>query len=231
MILDLHPQIRIEKLTVGAEQAPLLVIDNFVAEPERLVRRAASRNYTVFSRYYPGVRSEAPLAYQQLFAKLQPLLFDYFGLRGSGFRFAMCHYSLVTTPGGRLEFLQRIPHIDSVEPNGLASVHYLFQGNLGGTAFYRHRKTGFESIDAARRETYFQTLETEKASADSPEAAYINGDTPLFEQTASVDGVFNRLVLYRRNLLHSGSIPEDFTPDPDPRTGRLSINTFIDVVP
>ena len=29
MILDLHPQIRIEKLTVGAEQAPLLVIDNF----------------------------------------------------------------------------------------------------------------------------------------------------------------------------------------------------------
>ena len=86
-------------------------------------------------------------------------------------------------------------------------------------------------IDAARRETYFQTLETEKASADSPEAAYINGDTPLFEQTASVDGVFNRLVLYRRNLLHSGSIPEDFTPDPDPRTGRLSINTFIDVVP
>ena len=35
MILDLHPQIRIEKLAVGAEQAPLLVIDNFVAEPER----------------------------------------------------------------------------------------------------------------------------------------------------------------------------------------------------
>ncbi len=33
MILELHPQIRIEKLTLGREGAPLVVIDNFVAEP------------------------------------------------------------------------------------------------------------------------------------------------------------------------------------------------------
>ena len=46
MILDLHPDIRIQKLMIGAEQAPLLVIDDFVADADKLVRRAASRQFT-----------------------------------------------------------------------------------------------------------------------------------------------------------------------------------------
>lgn len=232
MILDLHPDIRIQKLTIGVEKAPLLVIDNFVSDPDRLVRRAITRPFTVYSRYYPGVRTDAPLSYQQLFSKqLRPLLFDYFQLRGSGLKFIMCHYSLVTKPAAELEFLQRIPHIDSTEPNGLASIHYLFRRDLGGTAFYRHRKTGFEYIDAARKETYFKTLEEENAGPDSPGAQYIDGDTPLFEQIARQDGVFNRMLIYRRNSLHSGSIGKDFIPDPNPLTGRLSINSFIELEP
>ena len=152
MILDLHPEIRVQKLTIGAEKAPLLVIDNFVAEPERLVRKAAARMYTPLGKFYPGIRAEAPPSYQQLFeAKLRDLLFEYFQLQGSGFRFAMCHYSIVTTPAEKLVTLQRIPHIDSFDGNGLASIHYLFKADLGGTAFYRHRQTGFEYVDESRR--------------------------------------------------------------------------------
>lgn len=56
-------------------------------------------------------------------------------------RFTICHYSLVTTPPGKLAAIQRIPHIDSLGRDGLASIHCLFKKNLGGTAFYRHRKT------------------------------------------------------------------------------------------
>ena len=43
----------------------------------------------------------------------------------------------------------------------------------------------------------------------------------------SEEGVFNRMLVYRRNSLHSGSIAADFVPDPNPRTGRLSINGFL----
>jgi hypothetical protein len=57
---------------------------------------------------------------------------------------------------------------------------------------------------------------------------YINGDTALFEQIARAEGVFNRMLVYRRNSLHSGSIDGAFMPDANPRTGRLSINSFID---
>jgi hypothetical protein len=45
-----------------------------------------------------------------------------------------------------------------------------------------------------------------------------------------VDGVFNRLVVYRRNSLHSGRIDNARVPPADPLHGRLSINSFIDVV-
>jgi hypothetical protein len=143
----------------------------------------------------------------------------------------MCHYSLVTTPPEKLRFLQRVPHIDSANGNGLASVHYLFAGNLGGTAFYRHRRTGFEYVDESRRDVYFRTLESEEQGPDAPGPGYINGDTALFEQIASQDGVYNRVLIYRRNSLHSGSLGKDFVPDPNPLTGRLSINSFIDLLP
>jgi len=133
----------------------------------------------------------------------------------------------VTTPTGQLAPLQRIPHIDSVDSNGLASVHYLFKRDHGGTAFYRHRSTGFEYVDASRQLEYLGHVEVEKAGPNSAPAAYIVGDTPLYEQIAVQDGVFNRLLMYRRTTLHSGSLAPGFVPDPDPRTGRLSINAFL----
>jgi hypothetical protein len=229
MILNLHRDIRIQKFEVGAEKAVLLVIDNFVADAERLVRRAANRPFTLLSRFYPGIRLEAPPSYEEfLIRSLQPLFVEHFGLRSRTIKFPMRHYSLVTTPPAKLEFLQRIPHFDSVAHNGLATVHYLFKRNLGGTAFYRHRKTGYEYIDESRREQYMNILLEEEQSADSPNAEYINGSTPLFEQIAKQDGVFNRMLIYRRNSLHSGDIGKDFIPDPNPATGRLSINCFMD---
>jgi hypothetical protein len=109
-------------------------------------------------------------------------------------------------------------------------VHYLFHGHWGGTAFYRHRQTGFESIDDGRKEGYFRQLEAESQGEDAPAPGYINGDTALFEQTAKADAVFNRMLVYRRNSLHSACIENDDIPPPDPVAGRLSINSFIDVM-
>jgi hypothetical protein len=229
MILDLHPALRVQRLTIGSEKAPLLVIDNFVADPDRLVKKAATSQWKPGGQFYPGIRVEAPLSYQQFFReRMQDLLRDYFQLRGNSFRFSLCHYSLVTMPAANLHILQRIPHFDSLDPNGLATIHYLFKTDLGGTAFYRHRRTGFEYIDASRRDTYFRSLESENDGPDMPGPGYINGDTPLFEQIAKQNGVFNRLLVYRRNSLHSGCIDRNFVPDPNPLTGRLSINSFID---
>jgi hypothetical protein len=232
MDIELNPGAVIRKLAFGRERAPLLVIDDFVNDPDALVRHAARRVFTERWRWFPGTRTRAPLAYRRLLAeRLRDVLCGFFGLGARSLTFSMCHYSLITTPADRLETPQRIPHFDSVGSDGIASIHYLFRAPHGGTAFYRHRRTGFEFVDASRNHQYLRTLEEELAGPHAPAAAYINGDTPLFEQVEMHEGRFNRILFYRRNSLHSGCIGSDFVPDPDPLTGRLSINSFIDTGP
>lgn len=231
MLLNHHPELQIRKLSIGTEGAPLLVVDNLVSDPDRLVRKAARNHFVGQASMFPGIRAQAPLSYQRfLETTLNPLLKECFDLQPGRFVFPMCHFSLVTLPPEKLLFLQRVPHVDSLRGEGLATVHYLFRTDWGGTAFYRHRSTGFEYVDEQRREEYFGSLQEESRGSDAT-SGYIDEDTALFEQVAKVEGVFNRMVVYRRNSLHSGSIDNARIPPADPMTGRLSINTFIDVIP
>lgn len=230
MLITPHADIRITRQRIGQEGAPLLVIDNLLSDPERMVRKAASRPFVKMASMFPGIRAPAPLSYQQfLEATLNPLLHECFGLAPGRFVFPMCHFSLVTQPPSTLQFLQRVPHIDSVSSQGLATVHYLFRGQWGGTDFYRHRQSGFEYIDEGRHAAYFDCLAQESRNEAASSAGYIDGDTSMFERVAGVEGVFNRLIVYRRNSLHSGRIGNDRVLPADPLHGRLSINAFIDL--
>ena len=60
-----------------------------------------------------------------------------------------------------------------------------------------------------------------------PPAQYVNGDTPLFERSARYEAAFDRAIVYPGASLHSGDIPPGFVPDADPRTGRLTVNSFL----
>lgn len=222
---------QITRLTIGNEQSPLLVVDNFIPQPDSLVDYAASQQFLANSPYYPGIRTAAPAAYRQfMLHSLQQTLIECFELPTTKLGFSVCHLSLVTTPPEQLKLLQRIPHFDTTEKHALAAVHYLFQGNQGGTAFYRHRKTGFECIDESRTREYYRSLESENNGPDLPQTTdgYIQGDTPLFEQIAQQPGVFNRLIVYRRHALHSGVITKETSLSADPLLGRLTISSFID---
>ncbi len=223
-----HPDFRLQKLVIGREQAPLVVIDNLLANPDELVDLAATKSFGAVDTYYPGVRSKVPLSYQRFIIEtFRDVFSGYFGLSPSGLRFTACHFSMVTLPPEKLVYLQRIPHIDSMSGEELAFVHYLFKADHGGTAFYRHRATGFEFVDLARKTEYWRVVESEMKGANPAECAYINGNTPLYEQVGSQEGIFNRMLVYRRTSLHSASLARTFVPDPNPRTGRLSINGFL----
>lgn len=228
MNIATHPDPIVQKLTIGRERAQLLVVDNLVAGAESLVDLAATKLFSDVATYYPGIRAKVPLTYQHfVLEKFGPLFSEFFGLAGTRLRFTACHFSLVTTPPEKLDYLQRIPHADSFDGSQLAFIHYLFKSDLGGTAFYRHRKTGFEFIDAARSDEYLRCLEEDRGGPHQPPAGYINGDTPLYEEVDRQHGVFNRMLIYRRSSLHSGCIPAGFVPDANPRTGRLSVNGFL----
>ena len=228
MTIARHRDFQLQRLKIGREKAPLVVIDNVVSDPDHLVNVAASKQFGEVASYYPGIRAKVSLSYQQfILEQLRGVFAEEFAFESGAVRFTACHYSLVTTPPEQLTYLQRIPHVDSVASKELAFVHYLFKADFGGTAFYRHRKTGFEYIDQDRKAEYLRCLEEEKSGPHSPPAEYINGDTPLYELLGTQQGLFNRLVIYRRNSLHSGALSPKFVADPDPRTGRLSINGFL----
>lgn len=214
--------------SIGTEQQPLVVIDNFVPNPAGLVDYALSRGDVRPAKGYPGLRSPTPPAYNDFVEQqLRQFLSRCFGMPERNPREIESWYSLVATPPDRLSSWQQIPHFDRPQPQDLAVLHYLCAPPYGGTSFYRHRATGFEYIDDTRETVYLARIESESADRKHVKPAYINGDTTHFERIASVDCRFNRALVYRCSSLHSGDIPADFAFDLDPRSGRFTIASFL----
>lgn len=211
---------------IGTEQQPIAIVDGFHPDPAALRAFAATAQFGPARNHYPGLRAELPADY---FAAVRPALLRV--LRGvfahpRGIGLIDASFSIVTTPPAALTVPQRLPHVDAIDAGRIALVHYLAPANGEGTAFYRHRATGFETIEGARSAAYRAALGAELAQA-APEPAYINGDTASFERIALVEAKYNRAVVYRSALLHSGAIPPDAALDPAPTSGRLTVTAFL----
>jgi len=227
--LSPHIDINITTLSLGNTGEPLLVVDNFLANPDDLVEQATVAPFQPDTGQYPGVRAVAPAAFNRaIHAELSDAIRTTFGLARREFKAIDSFYSVVTTPPQHLNLLQQLPHFDRPERSDLASVYYLCSENYGGTAFYRHRSTGYEYIDAARRMPYLKKLDKELTEAPLPEPArYLDGSTPLFECIGSSHAVFNRLILYRCTSLHSGCITSPPQPATKVSEARLTIASFL----
>ncbi len=212
---------------VGSDDEPIVVIDNFHPEPARLRALAQQAQYRTLSPYYPGV--QAPFDARHLIpvdATISAVFRDVFGLT-AGASVVQCTASLVTTPDADLAPIQRLPHVDTTDAGRIALLHYLSGSETGGTAFYRHRATGLDTLTPERFETYKAALESEGL----PKPGYMRGSDERFEMIHHVAAKPNRAVLYRSRLLHSGMILEDATFSADPAKGRLTLNSFFQAKP
>ena len=158
--------------------------------------------------------------------ELAPLLAETFNLKPVPPVFE-CYFSIVTTPPQALAPIQRLPHVDGLESDRIAILIFLSGTEAGGTAFYRQRATGFETLDRERFPRFEAELRAGVAQHGLPPAAYIGGDTPLYEQIASYEARPNRALIYRSRSLHCAEIAEDAQLSADPRSGRLTINSFL----
>ena len=111
--------------------------------------------------------------------------------------------------------------------SGIAMAVALLGPESGGTAFYRHRRTGFETVTPDREDMYNSALARDEREHGMPPPRFCYGDTDWFEQIDEVEAVPDRLVLYRGRQLHSGVIPDPTVLSADPRHGRLTINMFL----
>jgi hypothetical protein len=216
---------RVERF--GHEQEPVVVIDNFTSNFQALRQDAASRSYQKLGPFYPGIRAQAnPAFINERMPVLKEILTDVFGFH-NGAQLTECAYSLVTTARNDLTPIQRLPHYDGTDEGRLAFLHYLSPEKFGGTAFFRHKGTGFETITDGRFQAYKSALEKETAEIGLPPQNYINQSSRQFEMIGCIKAKPNRCILYRGITLHSGQIPDDLPLDTNPETGRLTINIFL----
>ncbi len=228
MMIEINPQARVEMRRIGREGHPLLVIDDFLRHPEQIVDFAAAVPFgPPRTPAYPGVNAELPGDYlPAVFHALRPSFARGFGLGPDMPVHVTGFLALATLPLAQLQPRQRIPHYDFVNPGNLAVLHYLGQGQGGGTGFFRHDATGFELVDAERRDAYALHVERELLEAGDRLDSFTGPSTPNYSMIDSVDAKFNRLIVYRSASLHCALFEGAHLSD-DPRTGRLTANTFV----
>ena len=211
----------------GKEAEPVVQIDGFSGIADALLERGRQATYRDPGAMYPGIRSWCEPDYLDrnralMFQALQQV----FGFR-QGIKLDVSTYSLVTLAEEDLAPIQRIPHYDHAGGEIVAIMHYLLGPETGGTAFYRHRRTGFETITPEREPAYNAGLEADEVEYGVPPAEYYYGDSERYELIGEIEAQPDRLILYRGRLLHSGVIPEPEKLTQDPKTGRLTINMFL----
>jgi hypothetical protein len=212
---------------MGREGEPLVQIDGFSGMVHELLEAGYAAQYQYAGASYPGIRSWADPSYLD---RRRPLMMQImqqvFGFT-KGVRMDASTYSLVTLGEEELHPLQRIPHYDHANGDVIAIMHYLMGHESGGTAFYRHRRTGFETVTPDREDSYNAALAMDEQAYGMPPAKFCYGDTDWFELIDEVEAAPDRLVLYRGRQLHSGVIPDPSVLSSDPRQGRLTINMFL----
>lgn len=211
----------------GHEHEPVVVIDGFTPDPDALVTAARSVALAPRGEYYPGLRAPVDPHYC---AAVAPLLAAaarrVFGF-GERLDVDRALFSLTVTPPAALSLAQRLPHVDDVAAGKLAVVHYLGRTDWGGTRFFRHRTTGFETIGPERHRRYLDTLEDDLRRHGAPAPGYIDAASPLFATIGEVAPRYNRAIVYRSRLLHCAAIDNRVTLPADPATGRLTVASFL----
>jgi hypothetical protein len=213
---------------VGQEQEPVVVIDDATGllDPLRgLAAKAGFAPAATVDSHYPGLLAPAPVAYLDGLVRFAlPQIARHFGTGPVVPARARGNFSLVTTPPADLSPEQRVPHVDAADRMQFAGVHYL-SDHPAGTGFFRHRATGFETIDAERLPLYRRHLDAELAA--SGPGSYVTGDNDHFAAIGAIEARPDRLILYRAALLHSGLIAALPPQADDPSQGRLTGNLFL----
>jgi Family of unknown function (DUF6445) len=221
------PEPKVSVRRMGREGEPLVIIDDFSGMADALLAAGRAATYEPAGASYPGIRAWADPGYldrrRDLMMQVMQRIFGF----TRGVELKVSTFSLVTLEESQLEPSQRIPHHDHSGPELVAIMHYLLGPGSGGTAFYRHRRTGFETIRPEREEAYNAALDMDTRAYGAPPPRYPYGDSACFERIDEVEAAPDRLVLYRGRQLHSGVIPDPAALSADPQHGRLTINMFL----
>ena len=216
------PNASVERMRIGRSGVPVILIENVFCDPARVAAVGVAQTYSRDpGNLYPGIRAAMPDGFSGAFrAWLEPIL-QRKVVRDTSF------FSVVATASEDLLPIQRIPHYDSTDPDLFAAVIYLCDQRFAGTAFYRHRRTGYEEITEQNATSYRLALNNDMRLHGAPDREYIAGDSALFETIFSNELKFNGAVIYPSRALHAARIAKNFSPPQSPAEWRLTVTALL----
>ncbi|WP_116811953.1 DUF6445 family protein [Steroidobacter cummioxidans] len=229
-VFAFNPNAHVELVSIGRRGIKVCVIDDVLRDPEGVAALGFAQSYAEdSSNLYPGLRAAMPERFSSAFrAWLTPMLQRHGVLERNQ---TICRdtsfFSVVTTASEDLLPIQCIPHYDSKDPNLFAAVIYLCGARFSGTAFYRHRRTGYEEITEDNVSNYKIALNSDLRTHGAPKRDYINGDTLLFETIFSTELQFNRAIVYPARILHAAKIDSQFHRPKDRSEWRLTVTALL----
>jgi len=229
-VFAFNPHADVELTPIGRRGIKVTLIDNVLRDPLRVAALGFAESYTADdTNLYPGLRAAMPESFSTAFRGwLTPILQGNGGLApGRAISRDSSFFSFVSTASKDLLPLQCIPHFDSTDSNLLAAVIYLCDSRFGGTAFYRHRRTGYEEITPENVDNYQLALNNDMRTHGAPRKEYINGDTTLFETLFASELKFNRAIVYPGRALHAAKIDKQFESPKNKNDWRLTITALL----
>ena len=230
--LSLNSQPTMIKHKIGDEEVPLLIINGFANSATDLVEFAGDGlSFQADSNnFYPGKRKLMSSEYgENICHQYLPLFHSFFGCSQTARpKTVISAFALADTPVHELRPMQMLPHIDTPQSNQFAVVHYLCSKEHGGTSFYQHKETGYQTITQDRLYHYASQVKKEAmANQIHKTPRYISASDNMFEQLYSVEASMNKAIIYPSNLLHSGNVNVALGLSSLPKKGRLTIGSFI----
>jgi hypothetical protein len=223
----------VQVMHVGRERQPVVVADGLLRDPASLVRFASERlRFKQATFGYPGLHAPATDEYAAaIYKAVEPMVAGVFGFKTDVPALGQSFFAIANVPNDRLSVQQLRPHVDTTDPCQLAVLLYLCDESHGGTAFFRFRPTGYETLDDKKYQDVNRRLNEDAQSHGFLPPPITPGDPRLYEQIGGVDSKFNRVVIYRSQMFHSQDLKPTANLSSDPRVGRLTANTFISYPP
>ncbi len=230
----LNPKLSIKLLNPAHAIQKIIVVENLLTNPQALIDFAAENTFEAYPRLasgkgYPGIRLTPPSDYSVALSDfIKPLIQKEFGIASNvDMRKSECAISLMTTKPEDLGANQRLPHFDTSNINQFAVLLYLCDQSHGGTAFYRHNATGLEFITPQTCDQYLDSFFAE-LNEKKPPQEYFSDSNEHFTKIGFLPAAINRMVIYRSCVIHSPYlIDPEYSINANPRTGRLTVNTFV----
>jgi Family of unknown function (DUF6445) len=199
-----HARVRVELV---AHSIPVLYVDDFYSDPMEVREEGLRGSFDRTVAMYPGrhtpLNTEASQRVLHHVCRLLTLL----GERIYEPATATTDFSILTTKAKDLLNAQKHPHIDPTPVLGLV---YLNPHLTQGTCFFYNRILGTHTIvgdEQLKKLGDFMSNESHKYEPTN----YAVDDSAAWQKIYTIEGLFNRLVVYPGNVFHSidvSDVPE-----------------------